>query len=162
MEKYLEFNYYFDNDFEDYVTVISPIAILSGGKICNKAKMYMFSYGLPFGKAEETYATYLGIKQYNKFNIWDYFNYLIDDENGIEVEENGIQYIFFKYFDDLQHNFKEYWCVKKIVQGQDLSTIHLNKKEWWEYMITNSVDKLELNWNKYPVLDKRLLEEMEV
>ena len=28
-------------------------------------------------------------------------------------------------------------------------------------MIINSVDKLELNWNKYPVLDKRLLEEME-
>lgn len=162
MEKYLEFNYYFDNDFEDYVTVISPIAILPGGEICNKAKMYMFSYGLPFGKAEETYSTYLGIKQNNKFKIWDYFNYLIDNENGIEVEENGIQYIFFKYFDDLQHNFKEYWCVKKIVQGQDLSTIHLNKKEWWEYMITNSVDKLELNWNKYPVLDKRLLEEMEV
>lgn len=166
LNKHIEFNYYYDLKLETYITILTPVVTLNNGKICDKAKMYIYNIGNDFSEADKAYAICKGIqelKHENKhFDLWKYFNYLIEDEYGVEIENQDVQYIFFKYFDDFKYNFKDYWCIKKIIQGQEEDIIHLPEEDWWNYMLTNDVETLEYKWNSYFTLEDRIKKEVSI
>lgn len=166
LNKHIDFTYMYDEIIQTCITILTPVVTLKDGTICNKAKMYIYNIGKDFSEADKAYAVCKGIqklKHENKhFDLWKYFNYLIEDEHGVEIENQDVQYIFFKYFDDFKYNFKDYWCIKKIVQGQELDIISLSEEDWWNYMLTNDIETLEYKWNSYSILEDRIKEEVSI
>lgn len=161
LDKYLEFDYYKDEEIDQNVCVITPVVTLEDGSIRKNAKMYIINYSKIFGEADIAYATFLGIRKLKEINSnvnsWNYFMYLIN-ENGIEIEEEGVQYLFFKYIDSIEYDFKEYWCVEKIYQNQTESCIVLDFDEWWEILLTNNTQYLKEIWDSSLQLEDRIKE----
>lgn len=166
LNKHLEFEHQYDERLGQYITIITPVCTLSNGKMCKDAHMYIYNYceNDECGWADQAYYFYKGV-QHSKGDVpanflWRYFEFLLNNEEAVELDTNGIQYIFFKYYGSVETGFNEYFCIKRIFQGRDLDIVYLPADDWWAIMLTNNTHFLEVGWDSFDLLPEEDAKEL--